>query len=188
LSNSAAVCDGSVPHLLRLQKLNFVDVSKTFISCESYQALVKKFPEVANINCQHQNEGVLTDLGTEILDTVITYRGSFRSSEILTQICPNTTELILYEVNDDLSNLAALNNLESLGLFGGNCLTSNLRMDVRDIGRRLSDLHLNRFINVDISHIIRYCSHLIVVDLDACIFVSSQGIAFDPTAYNFLNV
>jgi hypothetical protein len=149
LSNSAAV-----HNLLRLQKLNFVDVSKTSISCESYQALLKKFPEVANIICQHQYEGVLNNLGTEILDTVTTYRGSFRSTEILTQICPNITELILYEVYDDHSNLASVCNLESFGLFGGNCLSSNLRMSVRDLGRSVSDLHLNRFINVDISHII----------------------------------
>jgi hypothetical protein len=83
LSNSAAVSDGSVPKLLRLQKLNFVDVSKTSISCESYQVLLKNLPEIASINCQHQYEGVLNNLRTEILDTVTTYRGSFRSNEIL---------------------------------------------------------------------------------------------------------
>jgi hypothetical protein len=89
-SNSTAVTDASVPHLLRLRKLKYVNIDNTSISCESYQALLQYLPKIANINCQHQYEGVLNNLGTDILDTVTTYRGSFRSSEILTQICPTT--------------------------------------------------------------------------------------------------
>jgi hypothetical protein len=143
LSNSAAV-----HNLLRLQKLNFVDVPETSICCESYKSLVKKISEVANINCQYQYEGVLTDLRTEILDTVTTYPGSFRSSKILTQICPNITELILYEVNGDLSNLAALKNFKTLEVSSGSYITSNLQVVLNVVGSRFSNLKLHRVIDV----------------------------------------
>jgi hypothetical protein len=184
-SNSTAVTDASVPHLLRLRKLKYVNIDNTSISCESYQALLKKLPEIANINCSHPYEGILHNIGTERLDTVTKYRGSFRSTEILTQICPNITHLKLYKVNYDVSNLAALNNLKTLEVIRGNYITSNLQVVLNVAESRLTVLELERVKNVNISHIIRYCSQLLVLSLEQCTFISME---FDPAACHFISV
>jgi hypothetical protein len=184
-SNSTAVTDGSVPHLLRLRKLEYLNINNTCISCESYQALLKNLPEIANINCQDQYEGVLDNIGTESLDTVTKYRGSIRNTQILTQICPNITELKLYLVDYDLSNLAALNNLKTLEVYISNYITSNLQVLLNVAGSRLTSLELYRVQNVNISHIIRYCSQLLLLSFVKCTFISME---FDSGARHFISV
>jgi hypothetical protein len=52
-------------------------------------------------------------------------------------------------------------------------------------GSRLTGLEFDRVQNVNISHIIRYCSQLLFLTLVKCTFISME---FDPAARHFLSV
>lgn len=173
LSNSRAVTNVSVSHLLRLKKLQYVNVSKTSISCELYQLLLINLPEIENINCRDQHENVLGSIETESLHTVTNYRGPIINTDNLIQKCSNITSIILYEVNEDVSKLSALNSLKSLDITGGNYETSNLNMFLKDRGLKLCELHLHNVVKVNTSHIIKYCSALLSLSLEECIFEPS---------------
>jgi hypothetical protein len=189
LSNSRAVTNISVSHLLRLKELHYVNVSKTSIDCALYQVLLIKLPKIENINCQDSHENVLHDIATERLHTITSYRGRIINADILTQKCSNITSLILYQVNDDLSKLTALNSLKSLEVTGGDYETSNLSVFLNGKVRKLRELHLHNVVNVNISDIIMKCSGLLVLSLEECTFEPlGQHSVFDPATPHYRSV
>jgi hypothetical protein len=189
LSNSRAVNNLCVPHLLKLQKLHYVDVSETSITCALYQFLLINLPEIVNIICKDLHEKVLYNIGTESLNTIKHYRGCIINMDILTQKCSNITSLQLHQVNADVSNLTALNCLKSLEITKGNYETSNLQVILNDTGHKLTALGLYRVENVNISHIIMQCSGLIELSIEWCTFVPvDQNTVFHPKNPHFRSV
>jgi hypothetical protein len=189
VSKSRAVTNVCVPHLLRLKKLHYVNVSKTSITDVLYQVLLINLPEIENIICTDRHENVLYNIGTESLHTIKLYRGCIINMDILTQKCSNITSLTLYQVNDDVSNLTALNCLKSLKVLKGNYETSNLQVILNGTGHRLNELCLLRVDNVNISHIIMQCSGLNKLGIEQCTFVPvDQNTVFHPQNPHFRSV
>jgi hypothetical protein len=186
LSKSTAVNNLCVPHLLKLQKLHHVNVSRTSITDVLYQLLLRKIPEIENIICKHRYENVLYNIGTENLHKIKFYRGVIINMDILTQKCSDITSLILNRVNDDVSNLTALNCLKSLQIRKGNYETSNLQVILNGTGHKLMELRLIGVENVNISHIIMQCSGLKKLGIVQCTFVRiDQNTVFHPQNPHF---
>jgi hypothetical protein len=186
LSKSRAVTNLCVPHLLKLQKLHHVNVSRTSITDVLYQLLLKRMPEIENIICKHRYENVLYNIGTENLHKIKHYRGVIINMDILTQKCSNITSLILNHVYDDVSNLTALNCLKSLQIRKGNYETSNLQVILNGTGHKLKELFLYIVVNVNISHIIMQCSGLKELHIEQCTFVPiDQNTVFHPQNPHF---
>jgi hypothetical protein len=189
LSNSRAVTNLCAPHLLKLSKLNYVNVSRTSITDVLYQVILINLPEIANIICKDRHENVLYNIGTENLHKIKFYRGPIINIDILTQKCSNITCLILFKVNDDISKMTALNSLTLLEIKKGNYETSNLQSILSSTGHRLMELCLYYVENVNISHIIMQCSGLKKLCIERCTFVPvDQNTVFNQQNPHFRSV
>jgi hypothetical protein len=120
---------------------------------------------------------VLDHIARERLDTISHVSGYVSNINILTQKCPNITNLTMSWLTEDMTSVTALIALRSLQIAYGDYGMYNLNTVLQGIGHRLTELCLKSTENVNLAHIVTLCSGLENLVLDRCRFLP-----FDPHA------
>jgi hypothetical protein len=186
LKYSRAVTDTCVQHLLKLNKLEYVHLMYTAVSCALYGSLLSELPSIRNIVMMSAKCDVLDHISKETLCTIKKYAGLIHDIDNVTQKCPNIKTAVVYALNQDLTNLIALTRLVDLQIMVGSYEKCNLTGLLIGMGCRLSDLTLFRIRKVNFANIVLLCSPLKRLVLEECTFVQlteNADIDTDPPHY-----
>ncbi|GFG38125.1 hypothetical protein Cfor_07574 [Coptotermes formosanus] len=171
VSESPAVTDDSVDHLLKLKNLTDVDVTLTSISPEIYALFISELPHIWNISWIVQSSYILDYIHKENLPTVADFCGTMQGGNALAHKCPNIKFLEPHSASEDLSSLATLNNLVELTVRKGDYGPSRMGTELEGVGHRLKVLALNDVENVNMGAIITLHSSLESLQLARCTFL-----------------
>ncbi|XP_023724907.1 uncharacterized protein LOC111874023 [Cryptotermes secundus] len=186
LSFSHSVTDASVHYLMTLNKLEHVDVMFTSITTEFYGALLSVLPSINNIVITSLTYNIFEHILKEELYTITQYTGYIRDINVLTQKCPNLSTVVMYDINQNLANMVALNRLDHLQIRKADYESCNLNAVLIGVGHRLCHLYLVHIKNVRMVEIVNFCSSLECLLLKRCSFVrlNENGIlGTDPPHY-----
>jgi hypothetical protein len=168
ISNSPAVTDDCVDHLLKLKKLVMLNVLNTSMSSESYSSLISALPKISNIIWSLPVCDVLESTSAERLYTISNVSGPINNTNILTLKCPYIRLLALISVFEDLSSLTALNMLTEIYIQRGGYERCNMRFVLEGVGHRLEKLQFEDVFDVRMAEIVTLCSCLKVLILEYC--------------------
>ncbi|PNF15672.1 hypothetical protein B7P43_G14264 [Cryptotermes secundus] len=174
LRESLAVTDTSIRHLMKLRKLEYLNLTYTDVSFPSYGSLLSRLPMIRNIDMLSLIDDVFNYIRKQELCTVTQFSGFIHNINIVRQKCPNLTKAKVYTFNKDLKNLTALIGLVNLHIINGNYEKCNLGAVLIGMGHRLIDLCLYDITDVNIAHIVMPCSSLKRLVLKGCTFVSQN--------------
>ncbi|PNF26387.1 hypothetical protein B7P43_G17334, partial [Cryptotermes secundus] len=164
------VTNASVKHLLRLRKLEFLNLSETRIDKENYAFLLSELPQIKEIVFRGNEDDILDHVAEKNLHKISHVSGKVEDISKLAQRCRNITNLdiCLFTLIEAPSGLAALTTLHTLRLARGDYATCNLKAVLTDIGHRLTDLFLEGIEHVNIRDIVTLCPSLSSLTLLSC--------------------
>jgi hypothetical protein len=171
ISYSRGVTNNSFHSLVQLRKLQSLELDGTRISTQRYGSLLSELPEIKNIKFRRRLENIVNPLAMENLLTISHVDGHAQNINILTQRCPNITNLNLGKVTVDLAALAALPSLRSLFLANGNYATSHVTAVLIGVRATLTELKMLYISNVSLQDIVTHCRILESLALWKCLFL-----------------
>jgi hypothetical protein len=176
LSGCSRVTKASVQHLLRLRKLEILELDGTKIDNGHYCLLLSEL-QIRNIRFSPPHENILHHVADRKLHKISHVTDRVEDISMLAERCPNITNMCLdlYTNSHDLSCLAALTTLSILRLERGVYAKSNLYAVLYSIGPRLTVLTLDSMDNVNLHDIVTLCHSLESLSLVKCILLP-----FDP--------
>jgi hypothetical protein len=184
--NSTRVTDASVQHLMQLRELVFVHLEDTSCSLESYGSLLSELPRISNIVFWLPYSDLLRHIARERIHTISHVSGNISNINILTQKCPNITNLNMSWLIEDMTSVTALTALRSLQIAHGDYGVNNLNAVLQSIGHRLTELCLTEVWTVNLADIVTLCSCLENLVLDRCIFLPlDPHTTIDPKSPHF---
>jgi hypothetical protein len=187
VSYSANVTNDSVPNIVQLTELKFLDLEGTEIDADSYLFIISELPNIANISFWYNDVSASFHTGVKTLDTIRHFRGSFHQMDVLSRMCPNTTNITLFTIIRDLSGLAAFSVLRVLHIIDIDYNRCNLNAVFRDIGHRLQDLALFECSGVNLQDILTLCPSLVNLSLMCCSYLHFHT-SLDPQLPHFRNL
>ncbi|PNF28904.1 hypothetical protein B7P43_G01811 [Cryptotermes secundus] len=186
---SSRVTNASAKHLLRLRKLEFLNLSGTGIDKEHYALLLSKLHQIKEIVLRRKEDDILDHVAESNLHKISHVSGEVEDISKLAQRCRNITNLDICLFTKDLSGLAALTTLHTLRLERGNYAKCNLKAVLTDIGHRLKDLTLKHIKHVNFQDIVTLCPSLASMSLLACTLLSlDPDTQLDPQLPHFRNL
>jgi hypothetical protein len=165
---SRGVTNASVQHLLRLRKLQFINVEGTEIDNKHYGLLLSELPIIKNIKFRLAHENILDYVAEKKLQKISHVSGQVPNIHMLTQRCPNVTNLDIDTTTGDMSALAALTTLRTVEIIWVDYAVYNLNAVLTGIGPRLSDLTLTWVTRVNLQDIVTLCPSLESLSLLEC--------------------
>ncbi|PNF15693.1 hypothetical protein B7P43_G14263 [Cryptotermes secundus] len=171
LRESRAVTDASVQHLLKLKKIEYLNLTYTTVSFQAYGSLLSDLPSITNIDIMSRIYPLFNLISKENLYTITEFKGFISDIYTLTQKCPYVTTVEVYSLNYDLTILTTLTRLVNLKIMIGNSDSFNLNAVLSGMGERLNELRLSFVENVNIAHIVILCSSLKLLSLEECTFL-----------------
>jgi hypothetical protein len=174
VSDSPAVTDDCVDHLVKLKNLIILSVTDTSVSSESYGFLISALSNIANVKWSLPICDVLNSTSTEMFHTVTQVWGPVNDANILTYKCPNIRIIMLLSVYEDLSSLTSLNQLAEVYIQDVSYEVCNMRVVLEGVGHRLEHLQLLYVTDVDMADIVTLCCSLGVLELQSCTTVSTN--------------
>ncbi|KDR20993.1 uncharacterized protein LOC110828547 [Zootermopsis nevadensis] len=187
IPHSSAVTDASVPHIIKLKKLIYVDILNTQVSCELYGMLLSESQNIENVHYLSRNHDTLGNISAENLSRIKIVTGYKTSIDTIVEKCPNITVLVMHHITADVSNMTALTRLTILRVSNGDYCTSNLNAAFQGMGHRLFELMLHNIKNLNIAHIITFCPCLENLGVERSTFSSDQN-TLDPGNPHFKSV
>jgi hypothetical protein len=184
VSCSRNVTNNSVPHIIQLTELKFLNLEETEINNENYGFIISELPNIANISFWYNDISVLFRSGMKPLGTIKQVCGSFHQMDVLSRMCPNTTIITLSSISRDLSGLTSFSALRVLHILFIDYNRCNLNAVFRDIGHRLQDLALIECSGVNLQDIVTLCPSLINLLLMGGSFLHFDT-PFDPQLPHF---
>jgi hypothetical protein len=190
LCGSSRVTNASVQHLLRLRKLDFLNLTGTQIDNEHYVLLLSQLPQIKNIAFSRIGENILDHVEEENLRKISHVSGHVEDVSLLAQRCRNITNLDIYEISGNLSDLAALPTLRTVRIEGGDYAMSNVSDVLTGTGPRLTDLTLQWMMNVNLHDIVTLCQSLGSLSLLECVLLplNPNTYPLDPQLLHFRNL
>jgi hypothetical protein len=174
---------------MQLRQLRSVALEHTGVSDEHYGLLLSELPQITDIRFWEPESNILDHITVENVDTISHVSGYVDNISMLTQKCPNITNLDLYTISGDLSHLTALTSLHSLEIAIGHYGTCNLKIVLRGIGHRLTNLSLSKIRNVNLQDIVTLCPGLEILALSECLFLPlNPNTELDPRLPHFRSV
>jgi hypothetical protein len=171
LRESHAVTNASVQYLMKLKKLEYLNLTYTAVTFQSYGSLLSELPSITNIDIMSRIFPMFSFISKEKLYTITEFKGFIRDIYTLTQTCPYLTTMEVYPLNYDLTILTTLTRLVNLRIKIGNSDSFNLNAVLSGMGQRLNELRLCFVECVNIAHIVMLCSSLKRLNLEECTFV-----------------
>jgi hypothetical protein len=187
VSYSYNITNDSVRHLIQITDLKWLNVQETRIDAEKYGFIISKLPDIANISFNRNKIFVLFHTRIETLDTITHIKSSYDDLDGLSDKCPNTTSITLFEADGDLSRLTAFNALRALEIIDLFYPMSNLNTVLRETGHRLQELTLSHCSRVNLQDIVTLCPCLVNLSFRWCSFLHSHT-PFDPQLPHFKNL
>jgi hypothetical protein len=159
IRHSFGVSNASARHLLRLRKLEFLDLTRTRIGLEleHYGLLLSELPIIKNIKYWSKYENILDHVAVENLHKISHAVGFVECISMLAQYCRNINNVKIWSDSTSLSGLAALTTLRNVTISWGDYATCKLNDFLTGIGPGLTDLTLYTMINVNIKDILTLC-------------------------------
>jgi hypothetical protein len=168
---SRGVTNACVQYLLRLTKLEFLNVDGTQIDKQQYALLLSKLPNIANIRFSREEDSLLDHIAVRNLNKITQVYGSPGDMVILMQKCRYITILDLYTIPRNLLFVIFLTKLRNLEITNADYGASKLNAVVMGVGSRLTELTLSLISNVDLQDILRMCVSLRSLVLLLCSFL-----------------
>ncbi|PNF23450.1 hypothetical protein B7P43_G08385 [Cryptotermes secundus] len=189
LCGSDRVTNASAKHLVRLRKLDFLNLSGTRIDKEHYAFLLSELHQMKKIVFRRKEDDILDHVAQKNLHKISHVSGKVEDISKLAQRCRNLTNLDICLFTEDLSGLAALTALHTLRLTEGDYAKYNLNAVLTDIGHRLTDLTLKLIKHVNLQDIVTLCPSLVSMSLLVCILSSLHpDTQLDPQLPHFRNL
>jgi hypothetical protein len=189
LFRSRGVTNASVQHLLRLRKLQFINVDGTRIDNKHYGLLLSELPIIKNINFGLSHEYILPHVAEERLQKIPHVSGFVPNINMLAQRCHNITNLDIETVIGDMSALAALTTLRTVRISHHDYVISNLIAVLTGVGSKLTELTLSLVTRVNLQDIVTLCPSLEVLGLLVCsYFPLDSDVPLGPRLPHFRNL
>jgi hypothetical protein len=153
------VDDECVEHLLQLRNLISLNVADTSITPNGYREILSSFPQIQDVVWFAQVDPVLRNL-TERLPSVRRFVGNVSDAVLLVHKCPNITQLLLFSLIEDISDLGELRNVAVLSITGCSCTVIRFGDVIRGLGPTLTTLKMDQVDNLNINDLINYCTVL----------------------------
>jgi hypothetical protein len=102
LYGSSSVTNASTEHLLRLKKIEFLDLEETEIGNEHYGLLLSELPIIENIQFWSTHGSILDHVAKENLPQVSHVRICIEDVSMLAQRCRNITNLDIWSISTNL--------------------------------------------------------------------------------------
>jgi hypothetical protein len=141
---SLRVNNDCVPHLLRLSKLQFLDITKTEIDILHYGQLLSRLANITDVRFLNKEDDLLSHTALENIDTITHVTNIVNKINVQIQKFPKTQKFILTTSNVDLSGLTAWTELRTLEILRGDYPKINLNPVLMGIGHILTALTLKR--------------------------------------------
>jgi hypothetical protein len=167
VQHSKRVDDGCVEHLLQLRNLISLNVASTSISTNGYKAILSSFPQIQDVSWFAQVDPVLRNL-TECLPSVRRFVGNVSDALLLVQKCPNITQLLLFSLTEDISDLGELRNVAVLSIMRCSCTVIRFSDVIRGLGPTLTILIMGQVGYLNINDLINYCTVLKELTISYC--------------------
>jgi hypothetical protein len=170
LFGSSLVTNASVQHLLKLRKLQFLNMDETLIDDEHYGLLLTELPQIKDISFRiSSHEDILNHVAEKDLHKISHVRGTLWNLSTLTHRCRYIANFFIQVIGTplDLSSLLALTTSRTLKIAGIN-VTYNLNAVLTGIGPRLTQLSLIEFVRVNLQDIVTLCPTLAYLSLWDC--------------------
>jgi hypothetical protein len=134
---SYGVTNDCVPYLLRLSKLQFLNLGGTQIDSTHCGLLLSQLSNIAVIIFANEVDDVLCHIAPETLDTITHICGIVNDINVQIQKCPKTASFVVRIPDLDLSGLTAWTKLHTLQISFGHSPTFNLNTILADIRYKL---------------------------------------------------
>jgi hypothetical protein len=188
-SGSRRLNSDSIHHLLQLKELQFVYVDRTQIADKYYGLLLSKLPQIRNIKFMPKERNILDYNVVGNLDKISHVSGYVENIEMLTQRCPNITNLDITTIIGDLSSLAVLTSLRTVRISRTDYVTSNVNAVLTGVGRRLTELALTWVTRVNLQDIVTLCPSLKILAVRRSFYLPLNVDApLDPQLPHFRNL
>jgi hypothetical protein len=186
---SYKVTNGCVPHLLRLSKLQYLNLQGTQVDNTHYGLLLSQLPDIADIRFRTRADDILDHINVDTLPKITHAYCCGTNNNMLVQRCPKIRKLELNPPAGNLSRLTALTELRALEISHGDYVTSNLNAVLTGIGPNLIQLKLDSIKNVNLRDIVTFCPSLNILVLFQCRYLPLKANApLDPQLLHFRNL
>jgi hypothetical protein len=188
-SGSNGVTNDSVPHLLLLSKLQFLNLRGTQIDSTHYGLLLSQLPNIADIRFANERVDVLNHITPETLDTITHVYGIVNDIYLQIEKFPKTTNFVVNKPSLNLSGITAWAELRTVQILMGNYLTFNMNAVLTGIGHKLTELKLAWVSNVNLQDIITLGKSMKSLTLIMCTILPLNAVTpLDPQLPHFRNL
>jgi hypothetical protein len=187
--NSRGVTNDCVPHLLRLRKLQFLNLFGTQIDNTHYGLLLSQLPQIADIRFRNTEDDILHHITLDTLNTITNAYGFVTDIGMLVRTCPNIRNLELHLTDRDLSGLITLTQIRDLTISFGDYLICHLNAVLTGIGAQLTELKMRLVTCVNLHDILTLCPALEILELSFCEYLPRNAdTPFNPQLPHFGNL
>jgi hypothetical protein len=187
--DSQGVTNASVPHILKLKNLIFLNVEGTRIDAPNYGLLVSNLENIADFRIDHRQGDALSHIARETINTIRHVYGIAKDVNMQIQKFPKTTKLQMTPRDVDLSGLTAWTELRSLEITYGVYSAFNLNAILTGIGHNLTELVLKMVDYVNLPDIVTLCKSLEKLTLLMCSFLPlNADTPLNPQLPHFQNL
>ena len=190
LRGSKKVDNSSVGGILRLQSLEFLDISSSSINSNGYETLLIGLANVKNISWADPIESIINNIPVENLSKITQVDVKIVTTESLCLQCPNISELKISFCGQtvDLGRLYELKCLKKLHLYEFEMQPNNGYELLHLSGENLEELKFERVKDLDCARIIVSCTNLKKMSIEDCHLHMSRRRGIVETMSHFKNL